>query len=83
MIRGGWAQLPDKTTWLQMYGVALICGVGFTMSLFLGTLAFQLNDPMYLTEVRLGVLVGSLLSGLTGAIILKFSFQRERKGRFV
>lgn len=83
IIRGGWAKLPEKTTWSQMYGVALICGVGFTMSLFLGTLAFQLNDPIYLTEVRLGVLVGSLLSGLAGAFILKWSFKKERKGRFV
>lgn len=80
MVKLGWANLPNRTTWLEMYGVALICGVGFTMSLFLGTLAFQSKDPIYLTEVRLGVLIGSLLSGLMGAMILRVCFRKKRKG---
>ncbi len=80
IVKLGWAKLPEHTTWLEMYGVALICGVGFTMSLFLGTLAFQSEDPIYLTDVRLGVLIGSVLSGLMGAMILRFCFRKERKG---
>lgn len=69
LIRSGAARLPEKTSWRQLYGVALLCGIGFTMSLFLGTLSFQ-NESIYLAEVRLGVLLGSLLSALVGALIL-------------
>lgn len=69
-IRLGWVSLPKKVSWLQLYGVALLCGIGFTMSLFLGTLAFEYDDPIYLTEVRLGVLIGSIVSGIAGALIL-------------
>jgi NhaA family Na+:H+ antiporter len=50
--------------------VALLCGVGFTMSLFLGALAFTPPDPLIETEVKLGVLTGSVLSILTGALVL-------------
>lgn len=77
------AKLPDKTTWLQLYGVALLCGIGFTMSLFLGTLAFETVQPSYLTDVRLGVFIGSFLSGLMGVIVLQFAFKAKRKGDFV
>lgn len=67
-IRSGLAKLPAGTTWLQLYGVTLLCGIGFTMSLFLGTLSFE-NESHYLADVRLGVMTGSILSGLVGAII--------------
>lgn len=63
------AKLPYKATWLQVYGVALLCGIGFTMSLFLGTLSFQ-GQSDFINEVRLGVMAGSLLSGLAGALVL-------------
>lgn len=63
------APFPKHTTWRQLYGVALLCGIGFTMSLFLGTLSFE-SHPMYLAEVRLGVLLGSLFSGILGAFVL-------------
>jgi NhaA family Na+:H+ antiporter len=76
-IRCQWAQLPDQASWLQLYGMALLCGIGFTMSLFLGTLSFQDQPLNYLTEVRLGVIIGSILSGVTGAIVLKASFYLE------
>lgn len=75
LIKLKWAKLPDKTNWLALYGVALLCGIGFTMSLFLGTLAFQ-NEPNYLVEVRLGVLIGSVLSGIMGAMILHRVFKK-------
>ena len=64
-------QLPQGVGWRQYYGMSLITGVGFTMSLFIGTLAFE--DMQNQTAVRLGVLTGSLLSGLLGYIILRTS----------
>ena len=62
-------QLPAGVSWRQYYGMSLITGIGFTMSLFIGTLAFE--DVAHQTAVRLGVLVGSLLSGLFGYLILR------------
>ena len=70
IIRLRWARLPRGSSWLAMYGVSLLCGIGFTMSLFLGTLSFQ-NEINYLAQVRIGVIVGSLLSGIVGALILR------------
>lgn len=78
--RMGFATLPDKTSWFELYGVALLCGIGFTMSLFLGTLAFENIQPIYLMDVRLGVFVGSLLSGLSGVLVLQMAFRNKRKG---
>ncbi len=69
-IKLGWTQLPAQARWRELYGVTVLCGVGFTMSLFLGMLAFADNKIIYLIEVRLGVLVGSLLSGIVGVILL-------------
>lgn len=77
MIRLGYAKLPDKATWLQLYGVALLCGIGFTMSLFLGTLAFE-NEITYLAEVKLGVIIGSILSGVVGAVVLLIACAQKR-----
>jgi NhaA family Na+:H+ antiporter len=68
-IKTGVAQLPDRSNWLQLYGVALLCGIGFTMSLFIGSLAFP-GAPHLVDEVKVGVLIGSILSGLAGAAVL-------------
>ena len=65
----GLARLPEGTTWPQFYGVALLTGIGFTMSLFIGTLAYE--DASYVGGVRLGVLSGSLLSALFGYLVLR------------
>jgi Na+:H+ antiporter, NhaA family len=65
----GFAQKPAKASWLQVYGVALLCGIGFTMSLFIGGLAFA--DPAPADEVKTGVLAGSLLSALAGFAVLR------------
>jgi NhaA family Na+:H+ antiporter len=62
---------PTESTWLQMYGMAVLCGIGFTMSLFIGTLAYQ--NALLQAEVRLGVMVGSVLSAFTGYLILRFA----------
>lgn len=64
-------ELPKGVNWKQYYGMALITGVGFTMSLFIGTLAF--SDPELQTQVRLGVIIGSFCSGVLGYIILRLT----------
>jgi NhaA family Na+:H+ antiporter len=71
--RTGIAHLPAGASWRQMYGVALLCGIGFTMSLFIGLLAFA--DAEHESMVKLAVLAGSLLSAFAGAAIL---IQRKR-----
>jgi NhaA family Na+:H+ antiporter len=67
LVALGLAQRPSRASWGQVYGTAVLCGIGFTMSLFIGALAFP--DAGHEAAVKLGVLVGSLLSGLAGALI--------------
>jgi NhaA family Na+:H+ antiporter len=69
VIRAGWAELPMYASWRQLYGVALLCGIGFTMSLFIGLLAFP-EAPALQDEVKLGVLLGSLISAAAGSLLL-------------
>ena len=71
-IRMGWADCPRDASMPQLYGVSVLCGVGFTMSLFIGLLAFP-GSPLLQDEVKVGVLVGSLCSGLLGAAILSLA----------
>ena len=73
-IRLGVACLPVAASWAQLYGVSLLCGIGFTMSLFIGLLAFP--TPLVQDEVKIGVLVGSLISALGGALVLTLSRRR-------
>ncbi len=68
-VRAGICRLPDGVTWPHVYGVACLTGVGFTMSLFIGTLAFDSADQ--LNAVRLGVLMGSILSAVAGYLVLQ------------
>ncbi len=70
-VRLGLARLPQGVSWLQIYGLSLLTGIGFTMSLFIGTLAF--DDLEQATGVRLGVLLGSLLSAFGGYLLLRIS----------
>jgi len=63
------AQMPNNSTWLGLYGVSILTGIGFTMSLFVGNLAFA-NNIQYIDGVKIGVLSGSLLSTIFGYIIL-------------
>ncbi len=69
IIRMGWADMPRDASMGQLYGVAVLCGIGFTMSLFIGNLAF--GDPKLIDETKIGVLVGSLASALVGMAILR------------
>ncbi len=74
LIRLGLAKLPEGASWLQLIGIAALCGVGFTMSLFIGSLAF--DGPDYFTPLRLGVIAGSTVSGVTGYLLLRFASGR-------
>lgn len=71
-IHTGLAKLPEGSNWLQLYGVALLCGIGFTMSLFIGNLAFP-GLPHLVDEVKVGVLIGSVLAAIAGVIVLRRS----------
>ena len=73
-VRAGLCRLPDGTNWLQVYGVACLAGVGFTMSLFIGTLAFETAEQ--LDQVRLGVLLGSVFSAIVGFAVLKYALRQ-------
>ena len=78
VVRAGWAELPSGVGWVGIYGTSVLTGIGFTMSLFIGTLAFGETD-LY-APMRLGVLAGSILSALTGAALLYFGAARARGG---
>jgi NhaA family Na+:H+ antiporter len=67
----GIAKKPTGTTWVQIYGASVLCGIGFTMSLFIGTLAFEHGEFSFAAQVRLGVLGGSVLAALLGYFILR------------
>jgi NhaA family Na+:H+ antiporter len=69
-VRLGWAARPRGATWLQVHGVALLCGIGFTMSLFIATLAFP-GRPALAEEARIGILLGSFLSAVAGFLVLR------------
>lgn len=66
-------ELPKGATWLQFYGVSLLCGIGFTMSLFIGTLAFEDQGLAYQTTVKLGVIMGSLASAILAVVVLNLA----------
>lgn len=83
-IKLGYAKLPANSSWLQLYAVSALCGIGFTMSLFIGTLAFEHQGADYLNSVKIGVLAGSLLSALLGAflIIKSQSLKKTQEQRY-
>lgn len=70
-VKLGIAVRPTNASWMHVYGVALLCGIGFTMSLFIGGLAF--TDPAQGDAVKIGVLMGSILSAILGYMILRFA----------
>jgi NhaA family Na+:H+ antiporter len=72
-IKLGLARIPAGVNWGQMYGASILCGVGFTMSLFIGSLAFEESGLGYSRPDRLGIIVGSLAAGLLGFVVLKLS----------
>ena len=68
-VKTGAAQMPDNSNWISLYGVSVLTGIGFTMSLFVGNLAF-VENTQYIDGVKIGVLAGSLLSTLVGYFVL-------------
>ena len=73
-VKLGLAEPPGRLGWLQIYGMALVAGIGFTMSLFIGALAF--SDAALVDHVKIGVLAGSLLSGAAGFLVLALTQRR-------
>ena len=71
LVKTRLAQLPHNTNWLQLYGAAVLCGIGFTMSLFISSLAFAHSGADVALTDRLGILMGSLLSAVVGYLILR------------
>ena len=70
--------LPKDMNWWSLYGTSALCGIGFTMSLFVGSLAFEETGVNLLFDERLGIIIGSLLSGLLGFLVLRFSLNSNR-----
>ena len=77
MVKLGLARLPHGANWLHIYGVACLAGIGFTMSLFIGSLSFA--DPEMMNAVRLGVLSGSAISAILGFSALLYAARPERQ----
>ena len=67
-MRAGIAQLPDGVTWRHMIGTGVLAGIGFTMSLFIASLAF--NDPDVLATAKIAILIASLIAGSIGLLLL-------------
>ncbi len=78
-VKLGLAKLPSGVTFSHVYGAAIICGIGFTMSLFIGMLAFEnvASGEVIVTD-QLGILAGSLLSALVGYVVLHFVLPKGR-----
>ena len=70
-VRLGIASRPEGVSWRQLFGTAMLCGIGFTMSLFIASLAFAGDDVSFAGLERLGILIGSLVSGLLGYVVLR------------
>ena len=79
MIRFGGASLPSGASWAQFFAVCLLCGVGFTMSLFIGGLAFEGQGAAFETQLKIGVLGGSLLAALLGISVMLTSPQKPNQ----
>jgi NhaA family Na+:H+ antiporter len=72
------AQLPNKVRLVELYGISIICGIGFTISLFIGALAFEQFSIGYSNSVKIGVLGGSLLSGVAGYLLLSLNTKKQK-----
>lgn len=75
-VQLGIAKLPHGLGWQHIYGAALLCGVGFTMSLFIGSLAFEETGVNLIFDERLGIIIGSLMSGVAGYLVLRYVFRQ-------
>ncbi|GFM79723.1 Na(+)/H(+) antiporter NhaA [Pseudomonas cichorii] len=78
-IQTGLAKLPNEANWGQVLGVSILCGIGFTMSLFVGSLAFESGTSDYAGVDRMGILTGSILSALIGYGVMLMSSRQPRQ----
>ncbi len=81
VIKLKWVELPKGISWLSLYGTSALCGIGFTMSLFIGSLAFEETGANLLFDERLGIILGSLISGVVGFLILRQSLPKPPQGQ--
>jgi len=77
-IKLGFAKLPDNSTWLQIYGVSILTGIGFTMSLFVDSLAFT-DGNLYQQTDKLAILIASFTAGITGYLVLRMAKYNENQ----
>jgi NhaA family Na+:H+ antiporter len=77
-VRLGLSRRPLGASWLDIAGVSVLCGIGFTMSLFIGALAFPPDQALVQSQIRLGVIAGSVISALVGFGLLKVSANSRR-----
>ncbi|MDX8383225.1 MAG: Na+/H+ antiporter NhaA, partial [Ghiorsea sp.] len=75
VIKLNLTRLPTGMSWWSLYGTAILCGIGFTMSLFIGSLAFEESGENLLFDERLGIIIGSLASGILGYLVLRASLR--------
>ena len=78
-IKAGLAKLPNQASWLGLYGTSILCGIGFTMSLFISSLAFEQGGFTEFAADRLGILVGSVLSAIAGYLVLRYGVAISRQ----
>ncbi len=76
-VRMGWGQLPAHVNWRHIFGGAILCGIGFTMSLFIGSLAFEYGGTGITINDRIGILIGSFLAAVIGYMVLRFHTTQE------
>ncbi len=77
-IKLKWAAMPENSNWVSIYGISALCGIGFTMSLFIGSLAYEETQFNMVFDERLGIIVGSLVSALIGYFVLKTQYGKKR-----
>jgi NhaA family Na+:H+ antiporter len=70
-VRSGIGELPKEVTWRQIYGIGWLCGIGFTIAIFIANLAFE--EALLLSTVKIGILVASLIAGIVGLLILRIT----------
>lgn len=78
-IKSKWLEMPKGMDWTSLYGAAALCGIGFTMSLFIGSLAFEETGVSMVFDDRLGIIIGSLASGILGYLVLKVNRPPEMR----
>ncbi|MDG1020911.1 MAG: Na+/H+ antiporter NhaA [Emcibacteraceae bacterium] len=79
-VKAGLTELPKEMGMLTLYGMAALCGIGYTMSLFIGSLAFMNSNIKNILNERIGIIIGSVLSGIVGYLVLRYSLKKQEAG---